>query len=162
MYDKNKSRGWTAHCGRHIISLYWHHVHSSVLLCICPLPTRYSSISAIPNKPILDFSLSLVWAFPPVAHPAASPATLMTFSRINQLIKSQFQWWINLPELMCWSAACCYQSTCFQVIVCYLDVWYYEVYLEAKLTLTLGHCNSTMAQSHFSLWSPLIVYAFLQ
>lgn len=107
-------------------------VHSR--LCICPFPTRYSSISATLNKPILDFSLSLIWASPLAAHPAASPATLMVFSHINQLIKSKFQWWINVPELMRWSASCCYQSTCCQMIVSCWDVWHYEVHLETQLS----------------------------
>lgn len=68
---------------------------------------------------------------PTQLHP---PVTLMVYSHINQLIKSKFQWWINLPELMRWSAACCYQSTCCQVIVSCWDVWYYEVHLEAQLS----------------------------
>lgn len=153
---KAKSREWTAHCGRHIISINTH-VHYSVLLSICPFPTRYSSISAILNKPILDFSLSLIWAFPLAAHPAASPANLMVFSYINQLIKSKFQWWINLPELMRWSAACCYQSTCCQMIVSCWNVWHYEVYLEAQLSYNGSNCSKSI----FSIGRPFGIYAVL-
>lgn len=152
---KAKCRGCTAHCRRHIISLCRHHVHSSVLSRICPLPTRYSSISAILNKPILDFSLSLIWAFPLAAHPAASAATLMVFSHINQLIKSKFQWWINLPELMRWSAACCYQSTCCQVIVSCWDVWHYEVHLEDQLSYN----GSNRSKSIFNIGRLFVIHA---
>lgn len=156
---KAKFREWTAHFRRPIISLYRHHVHSSVLLCICSFPTRYSSISAILNKLILDFSLSLIWAYPLAAHPAASPATLMVFSHINQLIKSKFQWWINLPELMRWSVVCCYQSTCCQVIVSCWDVWHYEVHLEAQLSYN----GSNRSKSIFSIGCCLfVIYAHLQ
>lgn len=155
---KTKSREWTAHCKQHIISLYRHHVHSNVLLWICPFPTTYSLISAILNKPILDFSLSLIWAFPLVAHPAASAAALMAFSHNHQLIKSQFQWWINLPELMCWSAACCYQSTSCQVIVLYWDVWHYEVHLEAQLSYN----GSNRSKSLFGIVRLFVIYASLE
>lgn len=89
-------------------------------------------------------SLSLIWAFPLAAHPAASPATLMVFSHINQLIKSKFQWWINLPELMRWSASCYYQSTCCQVIVSCWDVWHYEVHLEAQLSYNGSDCSKSI------------------
>lgn len=65
---------------------------------------------------------------PTQLHP---PVTLMVFSHINQLIKSKFQWWINLPGLMRWSASCCYQSTCCQMIVSCWNVWHYEVHLES-------------------------------
>lgn len=67
-------------------------------------PVRYPSISAILNKAILDFLLPLISAFPLPAHPAASPATLMVFPPIKHFIKSKFQCWINLPELMRWVA----------------------------------------------------------
>lgn len=80
------------------------------------------------------FSLSLMWFFPPAAHPAAPPATLMVFSHINQLIKSKFQWWINLPQPIRWSVACCYQSTCCQVIVSCWELHHYGVHLEAQLS----------------------------
>lgn len=155
---KAKFREWTAHFRQHIISLHRHRVHSSMLLCICPFPNRYSSISVILNKLILDFSLSLIWAYPLAAHPAASPATLMVFSHINQLIKSKFQWWINLPVLMCWSVACCYQSTCCQGIVSCWDVWHYEVHLEAQLSYN----GSNRSKSIFSIGCLFVIYAHLQ
>ncbi len=112
---------------------------------------RYSSVSAILNKPILDFWLSLIWAFLLATHPAASPVTLMVFSHINQLIKSKFQWWINLPELMRWSASCCYQSTCCQMIVSCWNVWHYEVHLEGPAELQWLQSLKV----NFRHWSPV-------
>lgn len=150
---KVTSRGWTTHCGQH------NHKYlqaSCPFQCTClylSFPTTYSSISAILNKAILDFSLSLIWAFP-----LAAPDTLMVFSHINQLIKSKFQWWINLPELMRWSAACCYQSTCCQVIVSYWDVWHYEVHLGAQLSYN----GSNHSKSLFGIGRLLVICAFLE
>lgn len=154
---KAKSREWTARRRRRIISLYRHHVHFTVLSYVCPFPTRYSSISAVLNKPIQDFSLSLIGAFPLAAHPAASPATLMVFSHINQLIKSKFQWWINLPGLMRCSASCWYQSTCCQMIVSCWDVWHYEVHLEAQLSYN----GTNRSKSIFGIGRLFVISALL-
>lgn len=73
---------------------------------------------------------------PPLRRPTQlhPPATLMVFSHINQLIKSKFQWWINVPGLMRWSASFCYQSTCCQMIVSCWDVRHYEVHSETQLS----------------------------
>lgn len=90
---KVKSREWIAHCRRHIISIYTHHVHPSVLLCVCPFPTRYSSISAILNKPILDFSLSLIWAFPPGGPPSCIPC------QSNGIFSYQPAYQIQIPMM---------------------------------------------------------------
>lgn len=95
---------------------------------------------------------------PLAAHPAASPATLMVFSHINQLIKSKFQWWINVPELMRWSASCCYQSTCCQMIVSCRDVWHYEVHLETQLSYN----GSNRSKSIFGTGRLFVIHALLE
>lgn len=84
------------------------------------------------------------------------PATLMAFSHINQLIKSKFQWWINLAQLMRCTAACCYQSTCCQVIVSCWNVRHYEVHLEAQLSYNGSNCSKSISGTGF------VIYARLQ
>lgn len=90
-------------------------------------------------QPLLinPFWLSHCLSFePPLRRPTQlhPPATLMVFSHINQLIKSKFQWWINVPGLMRRSASFCYQSTCCQMIVSCWDVRHYEVHSETQLS----------------------------
>lgn len=143
---------WIAHFRRHIISIYTHSMSLPVYTCVFVLfpPDTHQYQPFLINQFWISHCLSFEPS-PLAAHPAAAPANLMVFSHINLLIKSKFQWWINLPELMRWSAACCYQSTCCQMIVSCWNVWHYEVYLEAQLSY-----NGPIAQSQFSaLVAPL-------
>lgn len=90
---------------------------------------------------------------PPLRRPTQlhPPATLMVFSHINQLIKSKFQWWINAPGPMRWSASFCYQSTCCQMIVSCWDVRHYEVHSETQLSYKGSNRSKSVFDSLFGI-----------
>lgn len=111
--------------------------HSS--LCPAPLPfsphARYSSISAIPNKPVLDFSLSLVRASPLATHPAASPRNP------NGIFSYQAAYQIQIPVMdKCGPGWCAgappsaINQRVARTIVSCRDVRHYEVHSEAQLS----------------------------
>lgn len=59
---------------------------------------------------------------------------------------------------MRWSASCCYQSTCCQMIVSCWDVWHYEVHLEAQLS----YDSSTLSKSIFGIGRLFVICALLE
>lgn len=121
------------------------HVFVIVLLDICPYQLSLINLFRIPCH--------LSFAHPLCQPTQVHPLPLWLYFLISRLIKSKFQWWINLPELMRWSVASCYQSTCCQVILFCWDVWHYEVHLGPQLR----HNGSDHSKSIFgSGWLFLI------
>lgn len=126
------------------------HVFVFLLLDICPYQPPLINLFSIS----CHLSFAHLLCQPTQVH----PLPLWWYFLISRLIKSKFQWWINLPELMRWSVACCYQSTCCQVILFYWDVWHYEVHLEPQLS----HNGSNQSKSIFGSGRLFLITALLQ